>query len=160
MTRKTESLSFPTNPLAAMRELQELDSPPSNEPLPDAAEERDHATPLPGDLATGSEVSSVVSLPERSHVGGEVAKLPTTKRPRREVSTSELSVDPMRAAVKDLLSRPYSTGPKTPLTVSTVKMPSEVWERLGWAAKLSEKTQQDIIADALKDYFQKMLRQL
>jgi predicted transcriptional regulator len=49
---------------------------------------------------------------------------------------------------------------KGPFHVSTVKIPSEVWERLGWAAKFSEQTQQDIIADALKDYFQKMLRQL
>jgi predicted DNA-binding protein len=59
------------------------------------------------------------------------------------------------------LSRPYSSGPqKVPLTVSSVKMSNEVWERLGWAAKLTGQTQQDIIAEALKDHFQKLLRHL
>jgi hypothetical protein len=160
MTRKTESLSFPTNPLAAMRELQELDPIPDNAQPPEVTEGRDQAPPLPDSPATGSVVSSVPTLVERSPVGREAVKLATPKRPRREVSAVEPSADPLRDAVKELLSRPYSTERKVPLTVSTVKMPSEVWERLGWAAKYSGQTQQDIIADALKDYFQKMLRQL
>ncbi len=61
-----------------------------------------------------------------------------------------------------MLSEPYSTetGRSRQYTVSTVKIPTDVWERLGWVAKFSERKQQDIIADALKDYFQKMLKQL
>jgi hypothetical protein len=160
MTRKTESLSFPTNPLAAMRELQELDSILDNAQPPETSEELDHASPLPDSHATGSVVSSVPSLVERSSVGREAVKLAAPKRSRREAPAVEPSADPLRDAVKELLSRPYSTERKVPLTVSTVKMPSEVWERLGWAAKFSGQTQQDIISDALKDYFQKMLRQL
>ena len=161
MSRKTESLSFPSNPLAAMRELQELDPAPPASPQPEAAEERDIATPLPDNHATGSVIGSTTLLAERSSPGREVVKLTPPRRSRREAPPDEPSADPIRAAVKELLSRPYSSGPqKVPLTVSTVKMPHEVWERLGWAAKLTEQTQQDIISEALKDYFQKLLRQL
>lgn len=161
MSRKTESLLFPKNPLAAMRELQNLDAGPSPAEPPEPTEERDHATSLPVACATGSEVSSVTTLAERSQAGSEVAKFPTARRPRREAASTAEPVDSITDAVKELLSRPYTNGAKKgPLTVSTVKMPSEVSERLGWASKLSGQTKQDIIADALKDYFQKMLRQL
>ncbi|HEY7309561.1 MAG TPA: hypothetical protein VH643_09410 [Gemmataceae bacterium] len=160
MSRKTESLSFPTNPLAAIRELQELDSLPATTATPERGETRDLATPLPDNHTTGSEVSSTTTLADRSPVSSEVVKLTSPKRVRRETPVTQDPADPMRAAVKELLSRPYSTERKAPLTVSSVKMPTEVWERLGWAAKLSGQNQQDIIADALKDYFQKMLRQL
>jgi hypothetical protein len=39
-------------------------------------------------------------------------------------------------------------------------MPSEVWERLGWAAKVTGQAKQDIIRDALKDYFRKLVKEL
>src|SRR5258707_846912 len=104
MTRKTESLSFPTNPLAAMRELQELDTFPSTDPRPEPYPERDQATPLPDRHATSSVQSSVVSLPERSEVGSDSAKLSANKRPRREASTAEPPADPIRNAVKGMLS--------------------------------------------------------
>lgn len=161
MSKKTDSLSFPKDPLAAMRQLQELDRLPSNDIPPDPAEERDHATSLPDTLATSSEVSSVTTLPTSSQVSSEAAKPTATKRARRESEPGEELTDPIAGAVKELLARPYTTeGGKGPLTVSTVKMPSEVWERLGWAAKLTGQAKQDIIRDALKDYFRKLLKEL
>ena len=161
MTKKTERLSFPTNPLAAMRELQDLDTFPSNDTPPGLPEESNPATPLLRPQATGSEVSSVAALAERSPGGSEVAKLPTAKRQRRTSEEHEPESDPIAGAVKELLSRPYTSGAtKGPMTVSTVKIPGEVWERLGWAAKLTGQTKQDIISDALKDYFLKMLKEI
>src|SRR5262245_2753906 len=64
MTRKTESLSYPKNPLAAMRELQELDAQVhivnGNDPAEDSP-----VVALPTTLPT----SSVVALANSSDVG-------------------------------------------------------------------------------------------
>jgi len=57
-----------------------------------------------------------------------------------------------------MLSLPYTADPrKGPYTVSTVKIPTEVWERLGWAASLTERPKQEISAEALNDYYSKIL---
>lgn len=158
MTRKTESLSFPKDPLAAMRELQELDTSPRNGTPPVPAEERDNATSLPDTHATSSEVSSVTTLAASSRAGSEA---PKEKRPRAQPVPEPTERDPIAGAVKELLSRPYTSEEgKSPLTVSTVKMPNEVWERLGWAAKVTGQAKQDIIRDALKDYFRNLVKEL
>jgi hypothetical protein len=161
MTRKTASLSFPTNALASMRELQDLDQVPRNDKPEEPAQPHDNATPPPDPRATGSEVGGVDTLADRSSHGREAAKLSPAKRHRRDVVSVEPSADPIASAVRELLARPYPTDKANrAVTVSTVKIPSEVWERLGWASKLLGQTKQDIISDALKDYFQKLLRQL
>ena len=69
------------------------------------------------------------------------------------------SSDPLGDAVRELLDRPYATaGARVPVTVSTVKIPTEVWERLGWVAALTGRTKQDLIAEALKAYFRVVLK--
>lgn len=161
MNRKTASLSFPVNPLAAMRELQDLDQVRRHDESQDPAQARYNATPLPDTHATGSEVGSVGTHADRSPPGSEVAKPLPVKRHRREAVPVVPAADPIASAVKELLARPYpSDVAKGAVTVSTVKIPSEVWERLGWASKLLGQTKQDIISDALKDYFRKLLKEL
>lgn len=161
MTRKTESLSFPKDPLAAMRELQELDTSPRNDTPHEPAEERDHATSLPATHATGSEVGSVTTHAVSSQEGSEPAKPSADKRTKAQQAPAATERDPIAGAVKELLSRAYASDEgKGPLSVSTVKMPSEVWERLGWAAKVTGQAKQDIIRDALKDYFRKLVKEL
>jgi hypothetical protein len=67
--------------------------------------------------------------------------------------------DPIAEAVRTLLARPYAaTAEKGPFTVSTVKIPAEVWERLSWLSKWTGRAKQDIIADALREHFAKVLR--
>jgi hypothetical protein len=66
--------------------------------------------------------------------------------------------DPLGDAVRELLARPYAgEGSRAPVTVSTVKIPTEVWERLGWVAAITGRTKQDLIAEALKGYFRVVL---
>jgi hypothetical protein len=66
----------------------------------------------------------------------------------------------MANAIRGMLSKPYTADPKRgPFTVSTVKIPSEISERLGWVATLTGKAKQEILADALKDYFAKVLKE-
>lgn len=65
----------------------------------------------------------------------------------------------MADAVREMLSRPYTCDPgKGPFTVSTVKVPTEVWERLGWVSAWTGRPKQEIIADALKEHLGKVLK--
>jgi hypothetical protein len=159
--RKTESLAYPSNPLAAMRELQELDAIPSppeqHEPEPAVAS----ATALQVAPATGSQVSSVTSSDEAKAadaVPGK-AELPARKKHRRE-SEREAEHDaanPMERALLEMLARPYDSDvTKGPFTVTTVKIPSDLWERLGWLSQVTGQTKQEIIALALQDRFEKV----
>ena len=60
--------------------------------------------------------------------------------------------------MREMLAKPYRFDPKKgPFTVSTVKIPTEVWERLGWAATLTDRPKQEIISDALKEYFARLV---
>lgn len=187
MTRKTESLSYPKNPLVALRELQELnDLPPvanGNDPTSNGIAES-----LPRSSATSSEVApldssesasatrSATSSPESSDTadatssdGGSATSSATQTRKRKpttrtkEEGPPDDSVetgDPLAAAVRQMLSRPYTADPrKGPFTVSTVKIPTEISERLGWVATLTGQAKQEILADALKDYFAKILKE-
>ncbi|MBX9623408.1 MAG: hypothetical protein K2X82_06300 [Gemmataceae bacterium] len=80
---------------------------------------------------------------------------PRTADPKREAAAS----DPMADAVRRLLAAPYVGGAgRGAVTASTVKLPTEVWERLGWVAKLSGRHKQDVIADALKRYFETVFK--
>jgi hypothetical protein len=68
--------------------------------------------------------------------------------------------NPMQQAVLDMLARPY--GPETmkgPHTVTTMKIPTDIWDRLGMVCILTGQTKQDIIAEALRDHFAKLLEQ-
>jgi hypothetical protein len=160
MTKKTESLSFPSDPLATMRQLQDLDAP-SNDTPPGPPQERDRVTTLPGTHVTSHETPSVATLAVTSRGGNEVTKPPTGKQSRREPAQAEQERDSISVAVREYLARPYTNeAGKGPMSACTVKMPSEVWERLGWAAKLTGQAKQDIIRDALKDYFRKLLKEL
>jgi len=40
------------------------------------------------------------------------------------------------------------------MTVTSVKIPKPIWERLEYARTLTKKDKQDIIADALRIYFE------
>lgn len=65
----------------------------------------------------------------------------------------------MTDAVAMMLQKPYTADSrKGPFTVSTVKIPTEVWERLGWVATLTGQAKQEIITDALKSHFEKVLK--
>lgn len=185
MTRKTESLSYPKNPLVALRELQELND------LPPVANGNDSTTirtaeALPQSSATSSVVaptdsselvnatSSGTSSLESSEAAGATGsddgsatssatrKRKQTTRTKEDASLDDVADtgDPLAAAVRQMLSRPYTADPrKGPFTVSTVKIPTEISERLGWVATLTGKAKQEILSDALKDYFAKVLKE-
>lgn len=148
MSRKSGGLSFPTNPLASMRGLQDLDA----------------------DVPAGSRRGGAREAPTPS-AGVERSTRPRSRKAHRPrgASVSEPGVDspahppppadPMGEAVRALLEKPYTADPQTgPFTVSTVKIPTEVWERLGWVAKFTGRTKQELITEALREHFRRTLR--
>jgi len=118
--KKTEALTFPANPLAAMRELQDLDPAPSLEPDREEHDESEESTP----------------------------------RPAHQVErTSPSTADPVRQAIIQVLSQPFQGDPlKGPFTVTTVKIPTAIWERVALVAQLTGENKQEILAKALKDF--------
>lgn len=160
MTRKTESLAYPADPLAAIRELHDLDAQPAGVTVPPAARrsETTSATALPCPPTTGSAVVDEVGSEVGSATGRARRHRPPLPEPAPRPVEPSGRGDPLRLAVRELLARPYTADPKLgPFTVSTVKIPTEVWERLGWVSTLSGRPKQEILAEALKDHFEKIL---
>lgn len=118
--KKTEALTFPTNPLAAMRELQDLDQP-SQEVQPEP------------------EVEEIE--PPKQSIYRQIDP-PTTR-----------TIDPVRQAIMQVLAEPFAGDPlKGPFTVTTVKVPTVIWQRLGLYAQLTEEPKQEILAKALTEF--------
>jgi hypothetical protein len=160
--RKTESLAYPANPLAAMRELQELDALPQPEEkkaeMPVASATTLQVAPQPG-----SQVGSVSGSEEAlaTYATPAPAGPPGRKKRRRESDGEgeQSPGNPMERALLEMLAKPYeSDATKGPFTVTTVKIPSEIWERLGWLSQLTGQPKQEIITLALKEQFEKVGR--
>lgn len=166
--KRTQPLSYPADPLAAIRELQELD----NRPAPEPKERRGPGEP-------GSATTPPVASATSSEVGSERSSDPEATPPERLAKPREASgkrkfrepgqppaaeveaegKNPMELAILEMLRKPYAAETaKGPFTVTTVKIPGEVWERLGWAASLTGRAKQDIIAEALKQWFADLVK--
>lgn len=62
---------------------------------------------------------------------------------------------PNMDTLQALLSAPYQTDPlKGPFTVSTLKIPIEISDRLGIAASFMKRPKQEIVAEALLNYLE------
>ena len=154
MGRKTESLAYPANPLAAIRELQDLDAPENGGHEADQDTESSATTP-PVAQTGGSEVAKAITSE------GRVATAPQRRKRVANATSSATATagppDPVREAVLGMLSSPYSGEVNQgPFTTTTVKIPTEVWERLGWVTSLTGQAKQEIIAEALKEYLVKV----
>ena len=110
MRKRTESLTFPKDPLATMRELQDMNT--------------SHRTETPPE----QESQSAGGLP--APVG-----------------------HPLQEAILQLLAAPYPpTLTRGPFTVTSVKIHTEIWNRVGLAATLIGRPKQEILAEALRNY--------
>jgi predicted DNA-binding protein len=60
-------------------------------------------------------------------------------------------------ALSQLLSTPLEPDLlKGPFQAGTVRMPTELWKRVGWIASFTGRTKQDIIGEALLSYLERM----
>ncbi len=139
-------MSYPANPLDAMRELQELNELGTGQ---GGLRER---------RAAGSAVAPADGSEVGSATGSQVAKKVARERVPPEPQEEPAASNPLASALREMLGKPYPQGARESFTVSTVKIPTEVWERLGFAATLTGRPKQEVIAEALKDYFKKILK--
>ncbi len=66
--------------------------------------------------------------------------------------------DPVRLAMLGILAQPYPADmEKGVMTVTSVKIPKPIWERLEYARTITKKDKQDIIAEALRLYFDRIV---
>lgn len=154
MGRKTESLAYPSNPLAAIRELQDLDAPESGDQ--GARDNAGSSATAPAVAQTeGSEVANATRSERRHAVAPQRRK--KVPNAASSATAADAPPDPVREAVLGMLSSPYSGEVNQgPFTTTTVKIPTEVWERLGWVASLTGQAKQEIIAEALKEHLVKV----
>ena len=153
MRKKTEGLTFPTNPLATMRELQDLDAPPK---APSAPQEKAVAL-----QPTRSEVVEPTALPttDTATPTGNTTALPVAYTTSNTTSLPQ-KVDPLRDALLQTIQQPIEGGTsKGPFVVSSIKVHNAVWERLGYVGQLTGRNKQDLVSEALIDLFAKVLRE-
>ena len=157
----TRSLRASTNPQARMQELLRRDNP-NPTPTSDATEITEiNTTELLGSSTTSSAIAQTESSVDTKLDGSAVAKKrrqTDTQKPRSIVAQKAASVidgDPVRQAMLGMLALPYPDDMADgAMTVTSVKIPKPVWERLEYARTLTKKDKQDIIADALRIYFE------
>jgi len=154
----TRSLRASVNPQARMQELLKQTSPAvvpeeTSETLPVA-----QATALPQSNATSSTEaiphSDLVASANSSEVA-QTRRKPDVQKRNRIVLRKDSEVDPVRQAMLGMLAMPYPEDmDEGGMTVTSVKIPKPIWERLEYARTLTKKDKQDIIADALRIYFE------
>jgi hypothetical protein len=166
MRRKEDSLTVAMDPMAALRELQEIDLPEASPPLPSGSTVA--STPASTSDNTSDSIITHTSKPaktlKRSHT-----RTGSTVQPHDNTSDSivasshnnsgDYTNDPIKNGEWQVVQRPLSTSyRKGPFTTSSVRVPTEVWDRLKVVKNFLGVDQQDILADALADYFDKVRR--
>ena len=82
-------------------------------------------------------------------------KVAPSSAKKKSSGTQRGSADPVRQAMLGMLAMPYPDDmAEGAMTVTSVKIPKPVWERLEYARTITRKDKQDIIADALRIYFE------
>lgn len=178
--QKTKSLTLALNPVARMRELADLDNPPAPPEVPNdsnAATEQhgNDATHKPSSEATPPQSSAQaleqdnVETQKPEGAGAQPQGNAETQQHRNAATKKRSSTpaqpeldtaqNPVREAMRQALMQAYSVDlSKGPSTATTIRIPTEIWERLDMASSLEGQTKQDIIAEALKQYLTKIGR--
>ena len=179
--RKTRSLTLATDPVARLREIHELDNPTTASPSEPGdqhvgcstetlqrgnvqTEQRSiAATSAPGQPQALDPDNAAAQQPgdattkQRAHMAAHKRGSGTAGARRNE--EAQQSENPVHDAMRQMLRAPYSDDlSKGPATATTIRIPTEIWERLDMAARLQETTKQDIIASALVKHLAKIGR--
>ena len=138
-----------------IEKMAATDPPPSAPSTPDtttlpvgSTTSSEAARPIINDIA--QKESSIVAQTRRKP-GAQKAKGPAAPK----ASLKPAAADPVRQAMLGMLALPYPEDMEEgAMTVTSVKIPKPIWERLEYARTLTKMDKQDIIADALRIYFE------
>ena len=75
--------------------------------------------------------------------------------------TTDLAPDnPLETALREMLANPYTSDlGKGPFTVTSMKLQTEISERLCCASALLKRPKQDIVSESLRLYFERILQE-
>lgn len=171
--RTTRSLTLASDPVARLREIHDLDNPAAASPTAPAI-------PPNGSGAAAKQRSNVETVEPESAAAVPPRQQDANERdnvaaPKRATATAykrsgdatgtrrnedlHNTDNPVHEAMRQMLRAPYSGDlNKGPATATTIRVPTEIWERLDMASTLESQTKQDIIAEALKQYLKKIGR--
>ena|ERR1700687_2693168 len=128
---KMRSLSVSRNPLERLQEM----------------EAEMNLVPDPVTSVEGNPAKSISPDVPRTHAR-------TNKRTNAPASVPE---EVEKTALAQLLSTPLEAEMgKGPFQAATVRMPVEVWKRVGWVASFSGRTKQEVIGEALISYLEQL----
>jgi hypothetical protein len=142
-------LSVPRNPLERLKELEaEMEAA---SPGPAAEEPNSPETPTTDDARTHSRTGEPTH--ERTHAPPR-ARAGFRGHARTGGPGGEGA---RRAALAQLLATPVEGDPaRGPLQAATVRMPIAVWEQIGWVAAFQGRAKQEVIAEALAAYLERV----
>lgn len=165
--KQSEGLSYPSNPLAAMRDLQDLDIPaieePGNSTSNPAIQQHDNT-----DVHTATQQHSPVPTQQRARKAASTTG--NTPRPQRTNASTQPPVSAstpqqrgsaaVRQTMLEVLTQPYESDlVKGPTTATTLRIPTEIWERLGMASSITGRTKQDLVSEAVKIHLESIGRE-
>lgn len=148
MKKKTEALEFPSDPLANLRELQEMDNPvaqQNNQPVNEFVNKLNNKQDdgLTNNLIE-EERLSINPFPVSPPAGAAVDKQPLP--------------DPLRMAILDMLEKPYTAGGKQPRELVAGRVRTEIVERFNLACTLLKKDKQDVLDKAMEQFLAQLVR--
>ncbi len=148
--KETEDVPSPLPPTEGASEVA------STVPI-DAGSATENTTDIISDRTTGSTTQNTTDHTTDNKVSSSVVR--TTILPT--IFPVEPEDDPIRAGTLSLLLMPLKTplSDKRSWVVTSIKAHTDIWDRVGHVAKLLGKDRQDVVAEALMDYFAKVVRE-
>jgi hypothetical protein len=118
-------------------------------------------THMPEPISAETQKPENIEAQQQSNTETQQHRNTATKKQSRQATLPDapISENPVREAMRQALIQPYAADlSKGPSTATTIRIPTEIWERLDMASTLESQTKQDIIAEALKVYLKKIGR--
>jgi hypothetical protein len=145
----------PRNPLARLQELEAEMTPAVAAGSSGAAEH--HTIPSSSDACTHERTNeptserTLAATDERTNGRANAGTDARTHARTKETDGVE------KAALAQLLATPLNSGLlHGPFQAGTVRMPTELWKRVGWIASFTGRTKQEIIGEALLLYLERL----
>jgi hypothetical protein len=140
---KIRSLSAPRNPLERLQQLEAEIDPPSR-----------------GDVVRGPDPAEGLSSPDTRTTAPPHARANAPAHPRTPApafASGDRLAGVEEKTLAQLLATPFPGAPgQGPFQAATVRMPAELWKRVGWVSSLTGRTKQDVIGEALFRYLEQL----
>jgi len=140
---KIRSLSAPRNPLERLQQLEAEIDPVSRGDV--ATDSR------PAESLRNQDARTTAPTHARADAGAHPCTRASADAPRNRIAGLE------EKTLVEMLATPFAVEPgEGPFQAATVRMPAELWKRVGWVSSLTGRTKQDVIGEALFRYLEQL----